>query len=522
MIPSLGLRTPLRLAAAVATALLACTLPGAVSGQQRGGTVVVAQAANPPTLDGMATAAEAARNITMHIYETLYAYSETIAPIPQLAEGVAISDDGLSYVFTLRQGVRFHNGKEMTARDVRASIERYRRVGATKSLLAPVESVEVTGDHEVTLRLSARTPMFLEAFASPRAPVVIIPEEDAAAEVGRISMVGTGPYRLVEYVPDSHVRLARFEDYAEDTRYAGSDGFGGRKAPHFDEVVFRIMPDPGAQVAALEAGEVHVLERIGVPSGRRLAGSDAIVVHENMPWAFTVLIFNTAAGPGANRDFREAVQAALNMEEIMAIVGEGLFDLNHRWQYRGSTYDPGEVGRDRYNRSDLARTAELLARAGYAGEEVILVTDTASQQNIRTAVVAEQQLRAAGINVVIRQFDQPTVLELRRRPEGWHLTTGQMGAAPYFGPVDTLATMTGAQPLFLAPDPQIDALFRELANGPTVEARQETFRRAQAYLYESFPIIKIGDWGKMEATRSNVRGYVPFRIPRMYNVWFEQ
>ncbi len=153
--------------------------------QTEGGELIAVQASNPPSLDAMSTSSQASRNINMNIYETLYGFGEDITPIPILAEGVEISDDGLTYVFPLRQGVLFHNGKEMTARDVKASLDRYREVGATANLLAPVKDIEITGDYEVTFHMVEPTPTFLESFSSPRAPAVIIPEEDGRGGGGR-------------------------------------------------------------------------------------------------------------------------------------------------------------------------------------------------------------------------------------------------------------------------------------------------------------------------------------------------
>src|SRR6056297_681587 len=312
---------------------LACAvvLPCApAEAQKRGGEMVLAQASNPPTLDAMATTAQQTRNITMNVYETLYGFDRNIEPIPILAEGVEISDDGLTYVFTLRRGVLFHNGKEMTSKDVKASLERYREVGASANLLAPVKDIEITGKYEVTFHMVAPTPIFLETFSSPRAPAVIIPSEDADKDVGKISFVGTGPYKLVEFVPDSHVTLERFADYSADIRHDGINGFGGRKTAWLDRVIFRIMPERGASIAALEAGEVHLVEEVSIPVARRLRSNPNIELYENLRWAFATFIFNLNEPPGDNVKFREAVQVALNMEAIMAISSGGLYALDHR------------------------------------------------------------------------------------------------------------------------------------------------------------------------------------------------
>jgi ABC-type transport system substrate-binding protein len=122
------------------------------------------------------------------------------------------------------------------------------------------------------------------------------------------------------------------------------DGFGGNKTAYFDTVTFRIIPEAGAAVAALEAGEVHLLEQIPVPTARRLASNDDITIYENMPWAFLTFIYNLRQAPTDNQAFREAIQVAINKEEVMAIATEGLYNLHHGWMYDGSTYDAGDIG----------------------------------------------------------------------------------------------------------------------------------------------------------------------------------
>lgn len=496
--------------------------PASLSAQTMGGEITFVQGSNPPSLDGMSTSSQASRNINMNIYETLYGYSEDVKPIPILAESLDISDDGLTYVFTLRKGVKFHNGDEMMASDVKASLERYRRVGATKNLLAPVKDIEITGDYEVTFHMVEKTPTFIEAFASPRAPAIIIPEEDGDTEAGKNSFVGTGPYKFVEYVPDSHVIIERFDDYSQDMRYDGMDGFGGKKTAWLDKVTFRIIPEPGAQVAALEAGEVEILEQIPMPAARRLNSNPDFNMHENLRWAFTTFIFNTNVAPTNNVKFREAVQVGLNMEEIMAISSEGLYTMNHSWQYQGSTYDPGQIGAEYYNQADTERAKALLEEAGYNGEEFVLLTDSNIPQHGRAGVVIAEQLKGLGINVVINQVDWPTALNIRMQDEGWNGWTLQQGIEPFLGPVGLIAVLTSpARPHFVVPDPVLDDLYQELIKGETVEARQATFAKIQTHLYETFPLIKVGDSGLMHAASARVKGFIPFRFPRVHDIWLE-
>ena len=112
------------------------------SGGRRGGDLIMAQQAQPPTLDAQTTTAQASRNITLHVYESLFTRDEASNPKPELAEGVDISADGLTYRIALRTGVKFHNGKTMTSADAGASMRRYAKVGGSGDVLKPVAAYE--------------------------------------------------------------------------------------------------------------------------------------------------------------------------------------------------------------------------------------------------------------------------------------------------------------------------------------------------------------------------------------------
>lgn len=490
--------------------------------QTAGGDLVFAQSSNPPSLDAMVTTSQASRNITMNMYETLFGFSEDIRPIPILAKSVEISPDGKSYRIPLREGVKFHNGKEMKAEDVKASLERYKKVGGTQTMLAPVESIDITGPYEVTLRLSQPTPTFLEDFASPRAPAVIIPAEEASKGPNEIEFIGTGPYKFVEYVPDSHVKLERFADYVPNEDYKDIDGFGGKKTAYLDTVTFRVIPEPGAAVAALETGEIQLVEQIPVPTARRLSSNPDIQTYENMPWAFLSFIMNMKAAPTDNVKFREAVAIALDDEEIMAIATEGLFNLYHGWMYKGSPYDAGDVGKEFYNQHNVEKAKELLKEAGYNNEPFSILTDSNIPEHGKAAVVIAEQLKAAGINAVVNQVDWPTALKIRLQDEGWNGWTLMMGIEPYLGPSALISTLTGSAPHFRANDPELDALYKEMITTDSEEGRKEVFARIQKRLYEFFGIVKVGETGLMQASRADVKGFKPFRFPRLYNVWREK
>ncbi|MCC7283912.1 MAG: ABC transporter substrate-binding protein, partial [Acetobacteraceae bacterium] len=190
--------------------------------------IMMAQQAQPPTLDGQVSSAQASRNVSLHLWETLFARDEKANAQPDLATGVDISADGLTYRFELREA-RFHNGKMMTAADVKASLIRYGKVGASAYIMTPVAAIETPNPRTVVVRMKQPSPGFMSGISSPRAPCAIMPEEEAGKDANKIDFIGTGPFRFVEYRPDSHVRFERFDGYVQNTAYQGMDGFAGRK-----------------------------------------------------------------------------------------------------------------------------------------------------------------------------------------------------------------------------------------------------------------------------------------------------
>ncbi len=224
-------RAPLAWKVLAVLALSACmaAAPPLAQAQKRSATLVFAQEAPPPTLDPHFSSNIAMRNVAMHIFEQLVTRGEDNRVIPELAENWAISPDGLTYTFKIRKGVKFHNGKELTSADVKASFERYKRLALAKVTLAPVTNMATPDPYTFVLTVAKPQPIFLEELSSFVVPIAIIPAEQAGKEAGKLDMIGTGPMQFVEWVPDSHIRLKRFEAYKPDARYKGSDGFGGNK-----------------------------------------------------------------------------------------------------------------------------------------------------------------------------------------------------------------------------------------------------------------------------------------------------
>ena len=144
-----------------------------------GGDFVFGQEANVNSLDQMTSSTISTRNVAMNLFESLMTRDENTAPIPELASKVDVSADGMTYTFTMRQGVKFHNGKTMSSADVVASYDRYNKVGILRSMFGNVAAWEAPDANTFVIRMKKAQPTFLLQLSSFSVPVVIVPSEIA-------------------------------------------------------------------------------------------------------------------------------------------------------------------------------------------------------------------------------------------------------------------------------------------------------------------------------------------------------
>ncbi|RPH73631.1 MAG: ABC transporter substrate-binding protein, partial [Candidatus Rokuibacteriota bacterium] len=226
--------------AIIVLTVIGLCLTGPAAAQKKGGVLKVGNLGEPPTLDAHWTTATITEVLTNHVYEGLYAVDAKAQPIPMLAEGMpAVSKDGLSYTFKLRKGIKFHNGKEMTSADVVASLNRWGGQSIYgKTLYARVAEVRAIDAYTVQMQLKEKPATVLISLAVPNNFAAIYPKEvvDKFKPAEKATeWIGTSPFKMVEWKPDRHIKMVRFDDY--QPRQDPPSGYGGRKAVHVDELL---------------------------------------------------------------------------------------------------------------------------------------------------------------------------------------------------------------------------------------------------------------------------------------------
>ncbi len=353
--------------------LMLLTSASAVTAQEQprmGGVLKAGMIGEAPTLDLHVTTAVITQQITWHVYETLFTLDKNLAPIPMLAEGHAIADNGRRYSITLRKGVRFHNGKEMTSADVVSSLQHWSKLATPgKAIWKNVEGIEAKDPYTVVIYLKEPSGSLLFALASPNNGAAIYPKEVvAAAGDGAIKeYIGTGPYRFVEHKPDRHVRLARFKEYS--ARSDPPNGYGGKRTAYIDEIYFIPVPEASVRLAGTETGEYNFAQSIRQDQADRIKGQSAVEAQVVKPYGWITAVPNHKEGVMANKKVRQAFQAVLDMEPIMSagIGNKGFYRLDGAMFYPEQPQLYSLAGTTGYNQKNKAKARQLLKEAGYAG-----------------------------------------------------------------------------------------------------------------------------------------------------------
>ena len=500
-------------------ALLVAAPPATAQETPRmGGVLKAAMIGEPPSLDLHWTTAVIVQQITWHVYETLYTYDKTFNPIPMLAEGHTITDAGRRYTITLRKGVKFHNGKEMTAADVVPSLQRWGKMStAGKALWKNVEAVEAKDSHALVIHLKGASGSLLYALASPNNGAAIYPREViAAAGDGQIKeVIGTGPYRFVEHKPDRHIKLARFKDYAARTEPA--DGWGGKRTAYADEILFLPVPDVSVRLAGVETGEYHFAQNIKQDQYERIKAIPALDANIIKPYGWITAVPNHKQGVMASKKIRQAFLAALDMEPIMA-AGVGNKDF---YRLDGALFYPeqglmhSQAGVIGYNQKSKDRARALLKEAGYKGEPVRWITTKEYEWMFNTALVARQQMEEAGFKVDLQVLDWATLVQRRNKPELFDVfSTGFT-----FNPDPALATSLQCNWPGWWCHEEKDRLMADLARETDPRKRRAIIERTQAIFYDDVGRVKLGDYFLLEPTRKELRGFRSGVYLHFWNAW---
>ena len=456
-------------------------------------TLVIAQGADAKSLDPHASNDNPSSRIRIQIFDRLMDLDDNGVPQPMLAESWERPDD-TTIIFHLRKGVKFHNGDEMKASDVKFSLERALKSPEVSHILDGVKGVEVLDDY--TVKVTTEKPMAAILNNLSHTTIAILSEK-ATTEAGDSfgqNPIGTGPYKFVSWQSGDRVTLEAFPDYWQG------------EAP-VKNVVFRNIVEETNRTIGLETGELDIIYDIQGMDKNKLKDDERFNLIEGPQLSLTYLGFNMKKAPYDNPKVREAISYAIDQKPIIdtvflgagepanSILGPNVF----------AYYDVEKFTQD------IAKAKALLAEAGYPNgfKAKIWVNDNPVRRD--TAVILQDQLKQIGIDLTIETVEWGAFLDgtARGDHEMYLLGWGNVTRDPDYGMFELISTSTmgAAGNRSFYSNPEVDKLLEAGKTELDPEKRKEIYKQIQEIVRKDLPMYMIVYPLQNVVTQKNIKNF---------------
>jgi peptide/nickel transport system substrate-binding protein len=486
----------LRRLALVAVAALALPAWGQPA-PQRGGTLTWIIPQEPAAFVPLTTSAGGSTELGPKVIEGLLAYDRELKPVAQLATAWNVSADGLRYTFTLRKGVKWHDGQPFTSADAAYSIATLKTVHPRgRVTFANVGGIDTPDDSTLVLRLEKPAPYLLTALSASESPIVprhLYEGKDVATNPRNNSPVGTGPFIFKEWVRGSHVRLERNPDYWDAPK------------PYLDAAVARFIPEAAARAAALESGEAQLANKaISLSDIDRFEKLKNVAV-DVTPWPYVgdhqQIYFNFDSEPFRKREVRQAVAQSLNIDVFARTVwyGRGVVSASPI----GKTLTRFHDDAIRHYPYDVKAAEAALDAAGYPrkadGKRFKVRLLYNPFQDRRAAEFVRQALLRVGLDAELESLDFATYVTRVYTDRAFDITLENL--TNMFDPT------IGVQRVFWSrnfkiglpfsnashyQNPEVDRLLEAAAVEPDEARRRQLFGEFQRVVREDVASIELG------------------------------
>jgi peptide/nickel transport system substrate-binding protein len=489
------------------------------------------QNGNMTILDPIWTTAYVTRNHGYFIYDTLFASDESNSVKPQMVDKYDISADKLTWTFTLRDGLEWHDGKPVTSEDCIASIKRWgARDAMGLKLMDFVKDMKATNDKTFTMELKEPYGLVLDSLGKPSSNVPFmmpkkVAETDPFKQID--SQIGSGPFVYVtaESKPGEkhvYVKNAKYKPRSE-----APSGLAGGKVVKVDRVEIIEMPDPQQQVNAIIAGEIDLIEQPPHDLVPILKKDKGVKLVDWNPLGHQFIYrFNHLQPPFNNPKIRMAALLCIEQEEYLkATVGEPEFYKVSSAAFISGTPNAVDAPNGLFIKPNYEKAKALLKEAGYDGTPIVLMQSTTLPVLTNVAPVTKSQLEKGGFKVDMQSMDWQTLVTRRTKKDppaqgGWNIFHTFSVAADILNPISTSYMVAqGDKSWFGWPtDPEIEKLRDAYAKETDPVKGKALAGAVQARAIETAMYGWIGQWYGPGAMRANVKGWLKAPVPVMWNV----
>ena len=512
------------------TAAAAAIAAPAVAQPAKTATLRFVPQANLTLLDPILTTAIVTCNHAYHVFDTLYSAGADGTPKPQMAAGAEVSPDGRTWRIGLRDGLKFHDGTPVLARDAAASIARWAKKEPFGQLLnKAVDSYGTRDDKTVEIKLKKPFPLLLAAIGKPDSSLpFVMPERLAQTDPNKqvTEMLGSGPYKFVasEFVTGSRVVYEKNEAYVP--RQEAPVWGTGAKIAHFPRIEWRIIPDAATAAAALQNGEVDWWEQPLSDLLPTLAKDRNIeIAIDNPQGRLSFIRLNHLQAPFNDVRIRRALRTAVNQEDYMrATFG----DDQSLWRLCRSTFPcatPYETELPAAMPADIQAAKKLLQEAGYSGQKVVVINPTDFAVIHPLGVVTADTMKKIGMNVELVETDWGTVIQRRASREtvdkgGWSAFHTYGPASAYINPATSgIIRGQGTAGWFgWWENTSAEQLVQDWLDAPDPARQKQLAQELAKLAMDELPFIPVGQWFGKTAYRKSITGVMQGAAPYPWNV----
>ena len=451
------------------------------------------------------------------VFEQLVTLKKDGSIGPELAESYEVNETSSEFVFHLRQGVHFHNGKEMTSEDVVASLNRWvENFSTVRNMLGDARFV-ADDAYTVSLKLQNSAIMLLDMLAGASQCAVIYPAESVAAEnaetgfVPPEALIGTGPYTFAEWAVDQYVRLERFEDYAPyGDPEAELDGLWGYKHAYTKTLMYYIMKDADTRVNGLFAGDYDFAVKVTDANLARVEADPEYTLYSQQTGMIS-LVWNKRS---TDKYLRQAVQALANADDLNIVNYGELYDVDPCFMEDGQPGWYTTAGSEYFCQNDPEKARELLAQSSFDTSKPLRILYVNSGGAPAMVEVLKQELETIGITSELIGQDRSTMTKTRTDETAYDVFYTTFSSVP----VPSLRNFLAADWAGWSDDETLQSMMVEMTTAGTREAAFAAWEKIQAYCYSDYcPVLMLGHFHQAAACTNKLTGYNVFLTTNFWN-----
>jgi len=466
------------------------------------------------------------------IYQPLVILGPDMNIVPDLAVSWEVSEDGTVIIFHLPRDVKFSNGDPLTAEVIKKSIERYKTISPYAEDFADVERIEVLDDYTLKLFLSRPAPYLWAVLVTVYgAPVnANVAEKVGDAEFNR-NPVGSGPYKLVEWVRGSHVVLERNEYYKTNIPFVKNKG----PNPYIDRVIIRFIPEDLTRIAELEAGRVHIVRGVPLTEVKRLKENPNIQLYETLAPGIHYIMVNVLKEPLNDVRVRQAIMMAINRDEIATVLEGNVVPWYSFLSPSNICFNKTvEELAEKLYAYNLEKAKELLREAGWVdtdGDGIVDKNGVPLKLTLLSAVddpalkkaapIIQAHLAKIGIAIEIKEYTYDYVRALTRE---WNFELA-LRRFSWTDPDILIYLVHSEYGNYTYSNPEVDRLL-ELGRGVVdMVERTKVYSEAQEILLRDLPLIPLFVLKEYTAVSENVKGLIvlpPYGDLIIHDAWIEK